>query len=406
MGFSFVAMKPNFLGDLQLPGTLLPWSSGDRRASNFMEGTVSGMRTAIFDSFYDASVHQYTRNTIAVFASTQRRLPTFDLSRKLLLQPYVNLVQLAAPEFSKHFILPGSDHVGLRRVFDQQVIDLIISTNAREKLQFSGGGPWLVFLALDRELKLKKWRGFLQDTSQIAIALFEHAAVADTAATQPSLIRTSDKVILPPPPKPTRPTVVISTPVVIKALKIGGSVFLFFGLMFVAVGGWKGYREYCILKYWPSVDATVTRCQADHYRVYSSSSKSWNWRNRLILEFRYSVAGREYITVPPFNEYATPDLLQSKADEYAEGTHHALRYNPKNPEDIKYDVSLNFNLVAYPIFSAAPAILFFVIAYGFLALIRWMRSLVCPTCGQNLVPGQASCPHCGALVPAHKAREP
>jgi hypothetical protein len=196
-------------------------------------------------------------------------------------------------------------------------------------------------------------------------------------------------------------TTVISTPAVIKALKIGGSVFLFIGLIFVAVGGWKGYREYCMLKYWPTVDATVTRCQVEHYREYSN--KSWTWVNRLILEFRYSVAGREYITVPPEKAYVTPNLLQSKADEYAQGTHHALRYNPKNPEDIEYDVGLNFDFVATPIFLAATGIPFFLIAYGFLALIRWVRSLVCPTCGQNLVPGQASCPHCGALVPAHEA---
>lgn len=59
-------------------------------------------------------------------------------------------------------------------------------------------------------------------------------------------------------------TTVISTPAVIRALKIGGRVFLFSGLIFVAVGGWKGYREYRMLKYRPTVDAMVTRCQAEH----------------------------------------------------------------------------------------------------------------------------------------------
>jgi hypothetical protein len=184
MGFSFVGMKPNFLEDLQLPGTLLPWGGRDRWAANFMEGSVSGMRTAIFDYFYHDVAGHRAHNTVAVFASTQRRLPTFDLSRKRLLQPYVNLAELVDPEFSQHFALTGSDQEGLRRLFDQQVIDLIVSTNAREKLQFSGGGPWLVFLTPQSSLKPEKWRGFLQDMSQIAIALFERVWVADSAAAQ------------------------------------------------------------------------------------------------------------------------------------------------------------------------------------------------------------------------------
>ncbi|MGA3327080.1 MAG: hypothetical protein ABSF45_21660 [Terriglobia bacterium] len=188
MGFSFVVRKPNFLGDLQLPVTLLPTGRMNPRAINFMEGTVSGMRAAIFDYLYDVRATRIEdtdttmHNTMVVFSSTQRRLPTFDLSRKHWLPSLVKHVELEAPEFSQHFALTGSDQEGLRRVFDQRVVDLLVSINAREKLQFSGGGTWLVFLAPQSSLKPEKWRGFLQDMSQIAIALFERAGVADTAA--------------------------------------------------------------------------------------------------------------------------------------------------------------------------------------------------------------------------------
>jgi hypothetical protein len=192
MGFSFVAHQPNFLEDLQLPGRLLPTGGFDRWTANVMEGTVAGMRAAIFDYSYadmvggnigvpnrSGSRHSYT---VAVFASTQRRVPAFDLSRKLLLQPYSDLVELSAPEFSKHFALVGADQDWLRRMFDRQVIDLIVSAYARERFQLSGGGPWLAFLARRSNLKPGKWPGFLQDMSQIALAVYERARAADTAA--------------------------------------------------------------------------------------------------------------------------------------------------------------------------------------------------------------------------------
>jgi hypothetical protein len=189
MGFSFAADKPNYAADWQLPGARLGWDGVNCTARNFMEGTVSGMRTAMFDYFHDFGAGQGVRNTVAVFASTQRRVPAFDLSRKFLLQPnstYSNLVELSAPEFSKHFALTGADHDWLRRMFDRQVIDLIVSTYARQKFQISGGGPWLAFntASSDRQarLKPKKWRGFLQDVSQIASAIFERARAEDDAA--------------------------------------------------------------------------------------------------------------------------------------------------------------------------------------------------------------------------------
>jgi hypothetical protein len=182
MGFSFVEDKPNYVADLQLPGARLDWHGVNRTARYFMEGTVAGMRTAMFDYFCDAGPRFVTFGTVAVFASTQRRVPAFELNRKLLLNTYSDLVELSAPEFSKHFALIGADHNWLRRMFDRQVIDLIISAYARQKFQISGGGPWLAFTIPQARLKPKKWRGFLQDVSPIASAIFERARAEHTAA--------------------------------------------------------------------------------------------------------------------------------------------------------------------------------------------------------------------------------
>jgi hypothetical protein len=186
LGFSFVADKPNYMADLQLPGARLDWRGMERTARNFMEGTVSGMRTAMFDCFYDAGPRFRTFNTVVIFASTQRRVPAFDLNRKLLLQPYSNLVELSAPEFAKHFALIGTEHNWLRRMFDRQVIDLVTSTYVRQHFQMSGGGAWLSFATVSsshrRLLKPAKWQGFLQEMCPIALAVFERARAEDTAA--------------------------------------------------------------------------------------------------------------------------------------------------------------------------------------------------------------------------------
>lgn len=186
IGFSFVADKPNYLPGLRLPGAGLDWQAANCTASNFMEGTLSGMRTAIFDYFYYAGPRFCTFHTVALFASTQRVVPSFDLRRKLLLQPYSNRVELSAPEFSKHFALMGADHDWLRRMFDRQVIDLIASAYARQHFQLRGGGPWLAFMAVtstrQSRLKPQKWPGFIQDVSQIAAAVFERARAEHTAA--------------------------------------------------------------------------------------------------------------------------------------------------------------------------------------------------------------------------------
>jgi hypothetical protein len=185
LGFSFVADKPNYMADLQLPGARLAGDGVNRTATNFMEGTVSGMRIAMFDCFCDGGPRFRTFGTAVLFASTQRRVPAFDLSRKPLLQPnssYSNLVELSAPEFSRHFALIGADQNWLRRMFDRQVIDMIVSSYARVNFRLNGGGPWLVFVTQQRRLKPAKWQGFLQDVSQIALAIFERARAEDTAA--------------------------------------------------------------------------------------------------------------------------------------------------------------------------------------------------------------------------------
>lgn len=64
---------------------------------------------------------------------------------------------------------------------------------------------------------------------------------------------------------------------------------------------------------------------------------------RAEIEFRSPVNGKEY-TVPSCADYGTSSytLMKRKAHTYAPGTHHAIRHDPTDHNDIRFDVGKNF----------------------------------------------------------------
>lgn len=195
---------------------------------------------------------------------------------------------------------------------------------------------------------------------------------------------------------------VTNAPVALKALKIGVTTFLFLGLILVGSAGWNAHRQYRILTQWRSVDAQVTECRIvsgphsheDVNRHWTTTTEYW-----LSMNVRYTVAGRDYIGHLSTSASDDYNAVRRWEDENAPGTHQRIRYDPRDPADIGHDVGFSFfDNVAGPLFAALVGIFFLAIAGKFLALMRRVRTLICPTCGQTLVPGQASCPHCGSMV--------
>ncbi len=184
-----------------------------------------------------------------------------------------------------------------------------------------------------------------------------------------------------------------------KALKIVGGVFLPLGLVFLGVTGFTGNRQYTILKSWPTVEAEVTQSRVSHYQSTSSRSSSTSTMYQAEIEFRYTVGGKQYVT-PATSDYSSSSYteMKHKVDFYAPGTRHAIRYNPADPNDIRFDVGYNLGFFLLPFIFGILGLVFGSVGAGL--LLAW-RSVSkgqprCPSCGQPTERGQRFCPNCAA----------
>ena len=66
------------------------------------------------------------------------------------------------------------------------------------------------------------------------------------------------------------------------------------------------------------------------------------------IEFRYTVSGKDYTTEAP-SVYTADTYDQAAANlarMYAPGTHHPIRYNPRDPRDIQFGI-IEFGSLAF-----------------------------------------------------------
>jgi hypothetical protein len=56
------------------------------------------------------------------------------------------------------------------------------------------------------------------------------------------------------------------------------------------------------------------------------------------VEFRYAVERKEFVS-PSSEEFSSPETAQQERARYAPGSRHEIRYNPRDPNDIRFNVS-------------------------------------------------------------------
>ncbi len=85
------------------------------------------------------------------------------------------------------------------------------------------------------------------------------------------------------------------------------------------------------------------------------------------IEFRYTVDGKEY-TTPSSSPYRSSSYaeIKQKAKTYARGTTHPIRYNPADPNDIRFDAGCNFGFFFLPVMFGGMAIIFGGVGAGLL----------------------------------------
>lgn len=108
--------------------------------------------------------------------------------------------------------------------------------------------------------------------------------------------------------------------------RVAGVFFAALGIVVLAIAGRKALLEYSVVKNWPATEAQVV---SHHEQQY--------------LEFRYLVAGKEFVS-PPAEELSPREADRARA-VYPVGSRHEIRYNPRDPNEIRFSVNAtNFSL--------------------------------------------------------------
>jgi uncharacterized protein DUF3592 len=113
-----------------------------------------------------------------------------------------------------------------------------------------------------------------------------------------------------------------------------GGLLAALGLLLLGGAWWTGNNRFTILKYWPTVTAEVTKSEA---YLSSSGSHSDRWY-RTKIEFRFEVDGKQF-AASASEKSDSSSGAQMTAKAYAPGTRHTIRYNPANPNDIRFNTN-------------------------------------------------------------------
>lgn len=189
-----------------------------------------------------------------------------------------------------------------------------------------------------------------------------------------------------------------------------GAIFICVGVPSVGIGLGMGLVQDRVIKTWPTVDAEVIKTQIIAARGTTRSGFPIT-RYETEIVFRYTVGGKEY-TSRSTNGYQTARYSDMKriADTYVPGTHHLIRYHPKYPDTVLFNVGYNYGFFILPITFGGGGLLFTVIGVVTLKGVPAARSFEksgsvgsgrpCQACGQALPPGHKFCSNCGRPVSA------
>ena len=180
-----------------------------------------------------------------------------------------------------------------------------------------------------------------------------------------------------------------------KVFKIVGGVFTLVGVMLLSGAGWTGNQQYTILKTWPTVEAEVTKSE-----VTTGRGSGGITMYETQLEFRYTVNKMEF-TTPASSSYRSSSYpeMKRKTNRYAPGTRHPIRYDPNNPDDIRFDVGYSLGFFFLPLLLGGMGIVFAGLGITFLYVSRRERVFECPACGCRMEKSQDICPNCHASRP-------
>jgi hypothetical protein len=128
-----------------------------------------------------------------------------------------------------------------------------------------------------------------------------------------------------------------------------GGMGLLVGLSLMVAGIIAGRQLHTIWNIWPSTDGAVVRGAVQEVLQVPYAKGGLPVRRFTPkVVFRYRVSGRDYTTEAP--SVYTADTYEKAAANlsrmYAPGTHHPIRYNPRDPGEIEFGV-IQFGPLAF-----------------------------------------------------------
>jgi Protein of unknown function (DUF3592) len=138
-----------------------------------------------------------------------------------------------------------------------------------------------------------------------------------------------------------------------------GKIFTVVGVILLGCSGWSMKRRHEVLNSWPSVDAEVIESKVERFTTYSMHSSVEVPMYRAQITFRYTVNGKSHVSFSA-SKSGTSNFANARhqADLFGPGTHHEIRYNPSNPNDICYDAADKLGFFSLPLLFAGMGILF------------------------------------------------
>jgi Protein of unknown function (DUF3592) len=135
------------------------------------------------------------------------------------------------------------------------------------------------------------------------------------------------------------------------------------GLVFLG----RTYSRYMILKTWPTVDAEVTSNRVRRHVVSAGRNHSDSTHFEVTVDFRYSAGGKELVSGWS-EDFDSFKAAQDELATYAPGSRREIRYNPRDPNDIRFDAHRIF--VEFIVFGGTGVIF---TALGLTFLFVWLR---------------------------------
>ena len=135
-------------------------------------------------------------------------------------------------------------------------------------------------------------------------------------------------------------------------------LFLVFSLPFF-------WNQIQVLRTWPAVDAQILRSDvvvdriSQHEQMYSAK-----------LGLLYTAEGKPITTEVTSLQDQNYDKTRARANEFQVGSHHEIRYSPRDPTQARIGAGWNLRFFALPLVVAGCGILFGLVSAALLIMSR------------------------------------